>query len=102
MSDVLQNIFTLVGGVCGFIGVLLMANVYINESNLKAFLTLVSAFFGTQRAKTRVGTLRALPALAQDDRMRSLRGLGFVGLGFILQAMPPVVYLVNSIAYTLH
>jgi len=77
----------IVGGILELIGIMLMANIYLKTYDSKlprpvyTVLVLFSALWGGKKAQGAIGAAEIL----SDNLMISLRGLSFIGLGFLLQ-----------------
>jgi hypothetical protein len=65
-------------------GVLLLANAYLGTARPRQRLRLL--INALARGAAARGAARAIDQLATEDKLRSLQGLAFIGLGFVLQA----------------
>ena len=98
MTDLWRNVVQLVGAACEIAGVLLMARVYIKQTQVWAITrTLISGLVRGRRARDRAETMKRLPALATADHLAAFQGLSLIALGFFLVAVPLLIEIVSTL-----
>jgi hypothetical protein len=88
-----KSLFQLLGSLFEITGAFLMANIYLRVYKYQKILAIISALWRGEKAEEST----TIAGIVPERRLSSLQGLSFIGLGFLLQAIPNVAEVLSPI-----